>query len=400
MDVLTGKDATIKEILVLGYDSYRKNHNVPKHVEKAVYDQLSCRTVSRGYHAEYCPNDDYIRSHFNSCHNRICPQCNSIGIDRWLKKQESRLIGCDHFHATFTIAHEYNPIWLHNKKEMGKILFQAARDVTFRLLVTGKYLGALPGIIGSLHTWTKTELLHPHVHFLITGGGLTEDGEWKPSTNGFLIPIKLAMKIFRTLFRWRVRQAIRKGIINLPTGMTYKDLTKINKITGKKKWNVYIEEKFSNGKGVLKYIVRYLKGGSISNHRILKVTETHVTISYADSKDRDSEGKRNKKTMTLTIEEFIGRYLLHVPWPRIQQVRYYGIYSIHKGAELDKCRSILGQPPVEEPEFLKWEDYLSLMGVKHPTTCPICGTKLIHETRIEKRANFPPILVFLKRQDE
>jgi len=281
---------------------------------------------------------------------------------------------------------------------MGNLLFLTARDVVFRLLVTGKYLGALPGIIGSLlHTWTKTELLHPHVHFLITGGGLTKEGEWRSSTNGFLIPIKLAMKIFRTMFRWRVRQAIRKGIINLPNGMTYKDLNRINSETGAKKWNVYIEDKYSHGRGILKYIVRYLKGGSISNHRILKVTETHVTFSYPDSKDRDSEGKRKNKTMALTIDQFISRYLLHVPWPRIQQVRYYGIYSIHKREELDKCRSIFGQPPREEPEFLKWEDYLVLMGINHPKTCPVCGAELIHETRIEKRANYPPISVFLKK---
>ncbi|MFQ5584956.1 MAG: transposase, partial [Calditrichia bacterium] len=297
MAVFTGRNATIRKILTIGYGVYRSTHNLPAHIERAVYDQLSCRTKHRGKHSEYCPDGHYVRSHYNSCHNRTCPQCSSLQLERWLKKQEAHLIACDHYHAIFTIAHEFNGIWMNNKKVMTSILFITARDTVFKLLVTGKYLKALPGIIGSLHTWTKTQLLHPHVHFLITGGGITPEGDRHPSKNGFLLSVKLAMKIFRTTFRWRVRKSYRKGELKLPPEITRKEFAKMLVETGRKKWNVYIEEKYSHGKGVLKYIVRYLKGGSISNQRVLKITDTKVTISYKDSKDRESNGKSKKKKM-------------------------------------------------------------------------------------------------------
>lgn len=397
MEAIIGKDATIQKVLTLGYDTYRKTHKIPTHVEHAIYDQVSCRTEYLGGHAEYCPDGHYVRSHYNSCHNRTCPQCSNLQLERWLKKQEARLIACDHNHMIFTIAHEFNSIWLSNKKEMANILFLSAKDTVFKLLVTGKYLGALVGIIGSLHTWSKTQLLHTHAHFLITGGGLTKDGKWRPSTNGFLLPVKLAMKIFRTIFRWRVRRAVRAGKLILPEEMNYKDLVKILAETGCKKWNVYIKKKYSRGKGALKYIVRYLKGGSISNARILSITDKTVTISYRDNKDKEEDGIGKRKKMAFRISKFIGRYLLHVPWPRARYVRYYGIYSSAKKIELDKCRSILGQSPVEEPEFLDWETYLAKMGNKIPNVCPVCGKKLTLKSLIEPRAHYPPIEVFLKK---
>lgn len=397
MEVITGKNATIQKILTLGYNAYRKVNTVPLHIEKAVIALLSCRTKQLGGHSEFCPDGHYMRSHYNSCHHRACPQCSNLQIERWLKKQESRLIACDHFHMIFTISHEFNRIWQRNKKEMANILFLSAKDTVFKLLVTGKYLGAKVGIIGSLHTWTKTQLLHPHLHFLITGGGITKEGNWKSSTNGFLIPVKLAMKIFRTIFRWRVRKAVRSGKLILPEGMQYKDLVKILKKTGKIKWNVRIEKKYSHGKGILKYIVRYMKGGSISNSRILEVTNKKVIISYRDNKDKEDSGRGKKKEMTLKIEEFIRRYLLHIPWHRARYVRYYGIYSSAKKDELDKCRLILGQPPVEEPEFLDWETYLSQMGNKILTDCPECGKKLILTSHVEPKAHYPPIEQFFKK---
>lgn len=389
-------EATIQEVFRQGYNSYQKSHPLPSHVRKAVHFQLLCRTPHLGGHSQYCPDGHYQRSHYNSCKHRMCPQCASIQIERWLQKRAARLLNCDYYHLIFTISHDFNNIWLLNVREMANILFRCSRGTIFRLLKDGKYLGAVPGITGSLHTWSQTQLLHPHGHFLVTGGGLTDTEEWKNSSNGFLLPIKLAMKVFRTLFRWSVRKAVRAGKLTLPDDMDGSAFRKLLRETGCIKWNVYIKKKYSHGVGVVKYLARYIRGGPISNKRILSIEDGFVTFSYADSRDKEETRRGKRKNMRLPIDQFIQRYLLHVPPPRIQVVRHYGLHAGSKKDELNSCRALLGQPPVEEPELLDWQTYCSQRGYDHPELCPVCGKRLLCTSSIEYRANYPPIELLLK----
>ncbi len=182
-----------------------------------------------------------------------------------------------------------------------------------------------------------------------------------------------------------------EGKIELPKGMTKWDFRKLLKKTKRIKWNVHVRERYEHGSGVIKYIARYIRGGSISNSRILFIKDGFVTFSYWDYR------KEKKETMRLSLKEFIQRYLLHVPWPHSQRVRYYGLHSSSKKKDLDICREQLGQPPVEEPEALDWKDYCKKLGHEIIEYCPVCGQRLLCATKIEQRANYPPLKLLLDK---
>ncbi len=246
------------------------------------------------------------------------PSAPISGFQEWLAKQKGRILKCDHFHVIFTIPHELNPIWRLNTRLMINILFLSARDSLFELLGDEKYLGAKPGIIASIHTWTKTLILHPHIHCLVTGGGLTTNDTWKNARNNFLIPFDVLKINFRKRVRAAILAALSKNELKLPDEMTPQKLINLLNKLGRKKWNVSIREKYAHGKGVLTYLARYIRGGPISNSRIIKIENNTVTFNY---------GRKEKKIMELSITEFIERFLQHIPPKNAILVRCYGLYS-------------------------------------------------------------------------
>src|SRR5262249_48733786 len=145
-------------------------------------------TAALGGHVQACPEGHKSRIWYNSCRHRACPQCAYLQTERWLARQRARLVACDHYHVIFTLPHELNPLWLANVSVMTMLLFQAVRDTLGTLLADPKYLGAQPGILAALHTWSQTLVLHPHLHCLVTGGGLTPAGEWVAVRPGCLLP--------------------------------------------------------------------------------------------------------------------------------------------------------------------------------------------------------------------
>jgi hypothetical protein len=180
---------------------------------------------------------------YNSCKHRSCPQCAFLQIERWLCKQKARLLGCDHYHVIFTIPHDLNAVWLANVPLMTSLLFAAVRDTLFELLGDPKYLGAQPGIMAALHTWGQTLVLHPHIHCLVTGGGLTPDGRWVAVHNGYLLPGRVVMAVFRGKLLDAIRRAWCRGDLELPAEMRPQQfLNLLNRLGHKKKtrWNVRI----------------------------------------------------------------------------------------------------------------------------------------------------------------
>src|SRR5262249_33419090 len=153
------------------------------------------RTAALGGHVQACPDGHVSRIWYNSCRHRSCPQCAYLQTERWLVLQRARLLACDHYHVIFTLPHDLNPLWLANVPLMTTVLFQAVRDTLCTLLADPKYLGAQPGIIAALHTWSQTLMLHPHIHCLVTGGGLTPMGQWVAVRNGFLLPARVVMAV-------------------------------------------------------------------------------------------------------------------------------------------------------------------------------------------------------------
>ena len=177
---------SLQTIFQDAFPAYEQTPPLPAHVRRAARSLMQCRTAVLGGHVQACPDGHMARVWYNSCRHRSCPQCAYLQTERWLALHRVRLLACDHSHVIFTLPHELNPLWLANVPVMTTLLLQAVRDTLRTFLADPKYLGAQPGILAALHTWSQTLVLHPHVHGLVTGGGLTADGSWKAVRNGFL----------------------------------------------------------------------------------------------------------------------------------------------------------------------------------------------------------------------
>ncbi len=165
-------NTTVQRIFLLGYTFYDQMHKIPAHIRKAAKSIKDCRTAFLGGHTQACPDGHYQRNWYNSCKHRMCPLCAFTQIERWLAKKKSLLLNTDHFHVIFTISHDLHLLWRYNTELMSGLLFKSATKTLFQLLADEKYLGARPGIIASLHTWSKTLTLHPHLHCLVTSCGV------------------------------------------------------------------------------------------------------------------------------------------------------------------------------------------------------------------------------------
>jgi hypothetical protein len=291
-----------------------------------------------------------------------------------LAKQEARLLACDHFHVIFTMAHELDDLWHMNPRAMTEILFRSARATLFELLADDRYLGARVGVVMALHTWGRTLSFHSHVHCLVTGGGLTSNGEWRAVTNGYLLPVRVVRAIFRGKFLDGVARALERGRLRYRAQSEQKLKNLLNQL-GRKKWNVCIRERYSHGTGVITYLARYVRGGPLSNGKLQCVDETGVTFRYRDHHD----GK--VKPMKLTAEEFIGRALRHVPDKGMVMLRHYGLYGRGGKTLREWCRDRLGQREEQSPKVLTVEGYLENTGHGGKLRCPVCGERMIRGDR-------------------
>jgi len=366
---------TVQSIFQDHFDAYLKDHPQPLHKLKAARAFINCRTAALGGHVQRCPEGHVERVWYNSCKHPACPQCNTLASERWLDKIRAKLLDCDHYHAIFTLPHQLNDLWWHNNTLMANLLFQAATATLKELLADEKYLGAVTGIIACLHTWGRNLSRHPHLHVLITGGGWTGK-QWKPITNGYLLPFQVVRKLFAGKYIGALRQAQQKGQLQLPADLTARQLQALlNQLLWKTKWNVHICERYERGDGVATYLADYLQGGPIDNGQIEnnpeKQTPKQLILSYTDHRDH------KRKKLPLTPQHFIQRLLWHIPEPRQQRARYYGLYHPKKEPIRAKCREHLGQGPEQAPEFLDWQTYLERIGHPQPTRCPQCNARLI-----------------------
>lgn len=347
------------------YKPYEETHRLPYHVRKAAHALMLCRTSALGGHVQACPEGHFHRQWYNSCRHRICPQCNWIRIAQWLERQKERLLPCGHYHMIFTLPHELNDLWLLNVRNMTTLLFTCVRDTLYEFFFDTRHIGGTPGIIATLHTWSQTMVLHPHIHCLITEGGLNDDRWVETKHNGYLLPVRAVMAVFRGKFLAYINSAVEQGTITLPEEMTVQQWKNLRNKLGRTKWNVHIRERYDHGRGILIYLSRYIRGGAISNRRIISHTEEGVIFRHRTSGGRD--------TMTLPAAQFIQRYFLHIPAPHTKVVRYYGLYATTAKDQLSLCRSSLGpQPPA--PDEMEWQE--KRRG-DYPKRCPVCGARLI-----------------------
>lgn len=372
---------SLQRLLDTHYPAFERTHRLPDHVREAVHALRSCRTAALGGHVQACPEGHVERVWYNSCRHRFCPQCAQLQIAQWLERQKARVLACDHYHVIFTIPRELNALWLANVRLLATLLFRAAWATVAELLADPKYLGATPGMIAALHTWGQTLVLHPHLHCLVTGGGLAGD-TWAAVRNGYLLPARVVMPVFRGKLLAALGKALDAEHLTLPPGLAPHQLRMLLNRLGRQQWHVQIMERYAHGQGVVTYLARYLRGGPFNPARVVAWDEQSVTFRYADNQDPDAQGRGKRKLLPLSVEDFLQRWLLHVPPPGLQVVRAYGLYAPTKRAALAQGRQALGQAPLEAPPALDWQTYCARRGERHPECCPVCGQRLMRREAI------------------
>ena len=375
---------SIQAVFIESFTQYAQNHPLPLHYHKAAQHIMDCRTAALGGHTLYCEEGHLDGIWYNSCRHRFCPQCQGINLMRWVEKQEARLLDCTHHHITFTIPHEYQAYWRLNTELMMDLLFRAVKETLTDFLVTDpdrKYLDAVPGFILALHTWGRDLSLHPHIHCIITDGGLNSSGQWVTPKGSCFLPIRAVMKKFRGKLNDFIRITARKEKNWLyPEGSNEQQLINLTNKLGRKKWNVHIKAGFKSSKPLLSYLVNYLKGGPLKNTAIISVTPGSVTFRYYPHKENPDGKKEKGRLMNLTHEQFFERYLPHIPPPGKQLIRKYGLYSNGQTKKLNQSRIESGQceiDPSSGQDYKTWEECLSQFEtIKTKTHCKICGKPL------------------------
>lgn len=354
--------------------AYRESHKLPLQSLKVMSSIENCRTGALGGHVDKCNNCGQERNSYNSCRNRHCPKCQGLEQMKWLDKREQELLPIRYFHLVFTMPVELNPLTLVNQKEMYGILFKAASQTISMLSGQEKHLGAKPGCIAVLHTWGQNLMDHPHIHMIVTGGGLSLDGKkWINSGKKFFLPVKVMSKVFRGKFLAFLKEAYHDHKL-LFEGMVKaikqeNEFKKLLDVLYEKQWIVYAKKPFGNAARVLKYLGRYTHRIAISNHRIESIEDNKVCFKWKDYSD-----KNKVKTMDLQPEEFIRRFLLHVLPNGFFKIRYYGLLSSRvKKAKLELCCKLLGAKFLLVKNVkLNWQELLLKLTGFDVNKCPYC----------------------------
>jgi hypothetical protein len=338
-----------------------------------------CRTAALGGHSEACEDCGQVRIAYNSCRNRHCPKCQGAAARDWLADREAELLPVPYFHVVFTLPAAIADLAWSNKAVVYDLLFKAAAETTLTIAADLKHLGARIGLTAVLHTWGSAMTHHPHVHMIVPGGGLSPDGtRWIPCRPNFFLPVRILSKLFRRLILDKLATAHAAGHLRFFGAHT--DLADAKAFAAflaplrKTKWFVYAKRPFAGPEAVLAYLARYTHRVAISNSRLICADDSGVTFTW---KDYRVEGRARCKTMTLAIDEFIRRFLLHVLPRGFHRIRHYGLFAHGaRAANLTRARTLLGarEPPCETVTA-------DPAGAPAPPCltqpCPCCGGRML-----------------------
>ncbi len=308
-----------------------------------------CRTAALGGHVARCENDacGHTIIAYNSCRNRHCPKCQGATAREWMAAREAELLPVQYFHVVFTLPAAIADIAYQNKAVIYGLLFKASAEAMQTIAADPQHLGARIAITSVLHTWGNAMTHHPHVHMIVPGGGLSEDGkQWIACRKGFFLPVRVLSKLFRRLMLAKLLAAHASGQLSFHG--RYDHLTqprafkRFLRPCRRRKWFVYAKRPFAGPKAVLAYLSRYTHRAAISNRRLVKADATGVTFRV---KDYRHNGPARYTTMTLSPGEFIRRVLIHVLPKGLHRIRHYGLFaSAGKAENLTRMRQMLGTP--------------------------------------------------------
>ncbi|HUD57389.1 MAG TPA: IS91 family transposase [Terracidiphilus sp.] len=333
-----------------------------------------CRTAVLGGHLDRCSRCGHRAISYNSCRNRHCPKCLTNARDHWLAERQKELLNVGYFHVVFTLPHELSWLALQNKKVIYQLLFRASAETLLEIAADPKHLGAQIGFLSVLHTWGSNLLHHPHVHCVIPAGGLSLDGrQWVHPRYAFLLPVKVLGRVFRGKFVAGLKSAFYNKELLLPGSLQALEGERVFAAFLRKlfrqDWVVYAKPPFGGPEHVLHYLARYTHRVAISNHRLLRLTDGQVTFRWKDY----AHGNKNR-TMTISADEFLRRFLLHVLPKGFVRIRFFGFMaSRRRTALLPQCQDLLlapSQPLTSAPAP-------ATAAVVATWTCPICGGPMV-----------------------
>lgn len=369
-------------------DDYRRAHRPSAAQEKVLRNIAACRTSVLGGHVDECLHGcGHERISYNSCRDRHCPKCQGPQRAEWLEGRLERVLPAPHVHVVFTIPDDLNPLALRNKNAVYKILFNAASQTLLELARDDKRLGATIGVTAVLHTWGQNLLFHPHLHCIVTGGGLSHHGEqWIPGRERYFLPVAVIGKLFRGKFLGALQRAYASGELTLEGSTAHladpMDWGALKDRLYRKNWIVYAKPPFGGAGHVLKYLGRYTHRVAISNHRLVQMQGGRVTFSYRDYKNDVAT------TMTLTAVEFLRRFLLHTLPAGFTRIRHYGLYAARNvTTKLAAAHRLLGSEtdtsrPKHEDSRPWWKRFFENTGID-VMRCPCCGGHLTRTRRID-----------------
>ena len=372
-------DYEVADVFRLYGQDYRRTYPLTHEQWEVMWDIEHCRTAALGGHVDECDRCGVLRISYNSCRNRHCPKCQALAKARWIEARRAELLPIEYFHGVFTTDHAINVLVGWNRALIYTLIFAAVAE---SLKAFGlAYLGGEIGVVVVLHTWGQGLEQHIHVHCIITGGALSPDGQhWQACPKGFLFPVELLSATFRDRLCEGLRRAYGEGKLSFGGQCAeLADAARFEAWLGAmqaKNWEVYLKEPFGGPEGVLDYLGGYVQRVAISNRRIVGIENGQVSFTW-----RDNRNGGILKVMTLTADEFIRRFLLHVLPKGFVRIRYFGLLSSHgRAAKLQRCRELLGAdapPPPAKESYDRLLERLTGVDVKQ---CPVCGVgRMIHK---------------------
>jgi Putative transposase/Transposase zinc-binding domain len=347
-----------------------------------------CRTAALGGHVDECVHCEERVTSYNSCRNRHCPKCQASARDRWLAERSKELLPVPYVHVVFTLPHELAPLAYQNKRIVYDLLFKASAATLLELAADPKHLGAEIGFLSVLHTWGQTLQHHPHVHCVIPAGGPSADHtRWVHADDKFFLPVKALRKVFRGKFHQALKLAFNEDKIRFYGDHEYlndpKRFRSFLRPLFRKHWIVYCKPPFGGPQYVLQYLARYTHRVAISNHRLVRLADGQVTFRWKDY----THGNK-QKLMTLDVDEFLRRFLIHTLPRRFVRIRFFGFLARRKrGRLLPLCRSLLPATPSPAPSS-------ATTGVElQQRRCPRCGGLLKIVERLAAVQTLHPIPV-------
>lgn len=394
------RQLTIGAIFRDSGDDYQNHHGVPTFQRQVMSAISMCRTSDMGGHVDRCDHCGYERVQYNSCRNRHCPTCQGLARKSWVYAREQELLPVPYFHVVFTLPDELHPIALINQRVMYKLLFRASSETLLVLCRDERHMGGQVGVIAVLHTWGQTMTHHPHLHCIVTGGGIANDElSWvnpkKLTTKrDFFIHVNVISDLFKKKFLDYLKREYQVG--------SFKWVGKISKFQDKlvfqqmvnhlygKDWVTYCKEPFGGPEQVIRYLGHYTHRVAISNQRIVSYENGTVTFRWKDYKDN-----YKIKMMPLDVAEFIRRFLMHVLPNNFYRIRYYGLLANrYRKIKLRRCRELLGVTIDITVSRLSSKTFdtllLELCGIDI-WCCPACETgRMVRVKTLERITGHPP----------